>query len=1456
MNTILLKRIFLCIASIGAGTLLVAQNVVPNYSFDTLTVCPSYYGQGAPLDAPPWDGPTAATPDIFNVCATNPIVGVPNNFAGTQLPLTGEGYGGIICHLPSYEYREYMMAELIQPLAGHQWYHVSFYVSLGEEMNCGLEKIGAYFSQSAPYGWYVGAMDVAPQIESNQGFISDENGWTLISGCFQAQGGERFITIGAFHSDADTPLDPNCTGEQTYYYLENITVIAAGQPDELPLELGDPVTTCPPYVIDPDLSGYQYTWEDGSHDPTLEVNESGIYALTITDENCNYGIDSVEITILNSLDPIDIGPPQLSICEGEEYTVSLDPSLSVYTWQDGAHDAEYTITSSGTYSVTLDDGCSSVTDQIVIDVNTPPGIIFLGDDMVLCQGDEVTFNFDPSIGNFLWQDNSTAWIYTATTGGTYSVTVTNMCGSDSDEIVLTDLEPPMIDIGPDEQTVCEGETINILLDPDAGDILWQDGSTASAYEITTPGIYAVTVPNECGSAIDQMNILLLNPPVTDLGDDLEVCEGDTIHLTNADNNGLYLWQDNSIDEEFPVTNSGTYSLTITNDCGSSSDAIEVNYTSNVLPPNLGPDVSLCPGEQVVLHANSPGAGYLWQDFSTEEYLIVTTAGTYIVDAFNDCSLLSDTIEVTVNNNPPQVDLPDQLSICQGGNIILDPSVTGVTYLWNDNSQNQQLQVNAPGTYSVTVTNSCGSDVDTTIVSDGGLAPSVALGNDVGLCPGDTIVISPVFSNVTSWLWQDGSVSPTYMITNAGAVHVAVSNSCGTAYDTLVTNLLAAIPPLDLGADTSLCPGESFTLTISEPGVNILWSDGSSNPDLQVNGPGLITAIISNSCGQSFDTLIAYALPAIPNLNLGTDQSLCPGEVITIGPGIPNVTYLWHDGTALDSFQTTQQETIILTISNSCGSATDTLEVFESTQGPQVDLGQDIQTCEGDVVLIPSGISGVTYLWQDGSTDSDFMTTLSGQFILQVSNNCGTDADTILVDISGVPPTPSLGVDTTLCDGSTLALNSTAAAGTSIEWQDGSGSSSFIVTSSGLYTLLESNHCGVKIDTILVTYLDAPAPFSFGPDTTLCDGETLNLDAPITSFDIQWQDGTATTTYLISTAGLYSLSITNQCGTETDDILVTYLDAPVSFSLGSDTTLCAGEIYTLHAPVNSSDILWQDGSASPSYDVNGPGTFYVTASNSCGEAADTIHVDFVDTPLPFSLGPDTTLCPGETILLSSPSIFFDVQWQDGSGMLHLLVNKPGTYSLQLSNDCGVVRDEIEVSYDTHIPQFNLDASIPWCTGDIITLDATQSFAAAYIWSTGVTTPSVEITAPGNYNVEVTVPCSTSTQEVEVYPDTDCFVIDVHTQVYIPNVFSPDGDGINDVFAMSFGSDLEVTAMTGSIFDRWGNLVYSSEAIPFQWDGLYANDEVLPGVYVYHIKCTYLEGSIEKEEVFAGDVTVVR
>ena len=89
--------------------------------------------------------------------------------------------------------------------------------------------------------------------------------------------------------------------------------------------------------------------------------------------------------------------------------------------------------------------------------------------------------------------------------------------------------------------------------------------------------------------------------------------------------------------------------------------------------------------------------------------------------------------------------PSQLSLCHGETITLDAAIVGVSYLWNDNSQNQQLLITTPGTYSVTVSNACGTDVDTTIILDGGPAPMVALGNDLILHCQRTLPLVQVLS---------------------------------------------------------------------------------------------------------------------------------------------------------------------------------------------------------------------------------------------------------------------------------------------------------------------------------------------------------------------------------------------------------------------------------------------------------------------------------------------------------------------------------------------------------------------------------------------------------------------------------------------------------------------------------------------------------------------------------------
>ncbi len=1449
-------RYAVCLVFLGIVSTIGAQNLVDNYSFEVLTNCPEGYGAAGPSIAPPWEAPSFGTPDIFNTCATNPLVGVPENFFGYQEPLTGAGYAGIHSYNTAYEYREYLSAELLQPLIAGTWYNVSFYVNRGDE-GCSIVEIGAHFTYGIQYLYEVGAYDFIPEVESNQGLLSDSFGWTLITGCILAKGGENFITIGNFRSDENTTSDPNCSLVWSYYYVEDVSVIAAIDNEEIPLELGDPVTACPPYVIDPDLSGYIYTWSDGSHDPTLEVTTSGVYALTITDEECNFGIDSVEITISGSIDPIDLGPPLLTLCEGEDHIITLDPSLSEYTWQDGSHTSTYTISTAGTYSVTLDDGCTTASDEIEILYIQPPSQDILGEDMSMCSQDIVVISLDPTLGDYIWQDGSTSSTYSINTGGTYSVTVSNICGTESDEIIITEILSPAIDFGIDEVMICEGASFDIEFNPDLGDFLWQDGSMSPSYEITSPGLYSVTVSNECGSSSDDILITLTPTPFVDLGEDMMLCEGESIVLLANATNGNHTWQDNSTADTFLVVSSGFYSLTTENECGISTDEISIDYIPNVLAPDLGPDINLCPGEEVILFANAPGPEFLWQDFSTENYFVATNPGTYYVEVYNECMSLTDTIVVSSNNTSPQVDLPDQLLLCQGESLTLEANITGVDYLWNDNSQAQQLVVNTSGIYSVTVTNACGTDQDTVIVIDGGLPPEVLLGNDFGLCPGEVITLTPQFLNTTTWQWQDGTTTPEYAVSNPGMISIQANNSCGAAFDTLLVSMLPDISPLELGPDTSLCSWQSVTISIPISNVDIVWQDGSTQPDFTIQNMGIVHATITNSCGQSSDTILVNGLPDVPFLNLGMDQSLCPGETIILSPGIMNVDYLWQDGSVAPTYTTTLPASIILTISNSCGTSIDTLEIITNTQGPQLDLGEDIQGCDGESIMISSGISGVNYLWQDGSIGPAYVTTVSGMYILQVSNNCGSDTDTILVDISGISPMIHLGEDIQSCEGELVVISSGI---TDVDylWQDGSTDPVYTATQSGVYILQVSNHCGSDTDTLLVDISGLNPILNLGPDLQVCDGNSVTILSGITGVNYLWQDGAISPEYTTTQSGEFILQVSNHCGTDTDTIIVDISGVPPTPALGPDTSLCEGlSLIFVSTADAETTIEWQDGSSAPSYPVNTSGTFILSETNHCGEAADTIMVTFLDAPDAFSFGPDTILCPGEFLTLYAPSTDYELLWQDGSGDPMIIADQAITYSLQLSNNCGIVSDEIEISFDTAIPQFDFDPSIIWCEGDVVMVDATQPFLAEYLWNYGATSPMIAISEPGVYTIEVTTLCNTASQQIEIIEGLDCKTEETKNDFYIPNVFSPNADGINDLFFVSVGPDLDIQSMEGRIFDRWGNLIYGSERTPFSWNGFFADELMMSGVYTYMISIAFKD-ELQKDRVrvFAGDVTLMR
>ena len=1196
----------------------------------------------------------------------------------------------------------------MQPLQEDLCYKVSAWVNFAN-LGCGANQFGILLSEDVP-----NPLGLFPQIAWAGGILGDSVNWTNVLGYLIADGTEQYITLGNFRTDAQTQIDPNCNGPYAYYYIDDVLVEEIPE-EQVSVDLGPDVAVCDSFTIvagdDPDIV---YIWSTGQQGPEITVYQTGTYSV-VANFACTMEVDEIEVTILQPIQ-VNIGPDAVLICEGENYEISLDPNAGEYEWEDGSNDADYTINTAGIYSVTLDDGCHLSSDTIEVSSMNLPLPFTLGNDTILCDGEMITINLDPSLGEFEWHDGSDDPSYSINADGTYSLTVSNMCGEQTDELEVEVIDPPMVFLGPDA-VLCPNQIIDISLDVEMGEYFWHDGSTESTYTITEDGFYSVTVTNMCGVDTDEILVEEVDAPDADLGPDIQGCPGDVFTLDPGFNDGDYTWQDGSTSATYTVSTPGIYSLTITNACGDDMDLVNVTYAPAITPPDLGPDISMCPGDEVVLSVASSAGNILWNDMSTADTLLVNSGGTYYVQVSSACEMYSDTVVITLNNNPPVVQLPADFNLCEGDTTTLDAEIAGVTYLWNDGTMTPQLTVSAPGTYSVTVSNSCGTSVDSVLISAGEAAPVVMLGPDTSLCAGESIVIIPTFLNVNTWIWSDGSMTPEYTASSPGPVSIEVVNSCSTATDTLLVSPLPDTPPLDLGPDVEMCTGESVTLSINVPGVTIVWSDGSTNSDLVVTDSAIVIATVSNVCGQNADTVVVDLFPETPILDLGQDQTICPGEVVIYDPGMPGVSYLWHDGSTNSTYETNHGELIYLTITDICGTSTDTVELTESTVGPQVDLGQDVAACQGESITIDAGISGVQYVWQDGSTMNELVVTQSGVYSLTVSNSCGTDMDTVEVIFTEWPPVQAL-----------------------------------------------------------------------GPDTTLCEGLTVTLMA-ITSPQamIQWQDMSVGATYIVSL----------------------------------------------------------------------PGKYYVTASNQCGEESDTILIQFLDAPDPFILGPDTTICPGETVLLSSPSSFYDILWQDGSGMLHLVADHAGIYWLRLSNECGAEDDTLEIDVDAENPILNLESELLWCPGEQFVLDATQSFNATYLWSTGALTPSITVETPGLYRVEVSSVCSRVEDESEVVPEEDCEEeVDGSPKFYIPNIFSPNDDGINDVFQVATDLSENVLTMEGKIFERWGNLVFSSTGNSFTWDGYFNGTMLNPAVFVYVIKIRFNTDAGEREEVFYGDVTLLR
>ncbi len=517
-----------------------------------------------------------------------------------------------------------------------------------------------------------------------------------------------------------------------------------------------------------------------------------------------------------------------------------------------------------------------------------------------------------------------------------------------------------------------------------------------------------------------------------------------------------------------------------------------------------------------------------------------------------------------------------------------------------------------------------------------------------------------------------------------------------------------------------CTGDSIHFTnYSTSGSSVVyhWDFGDGQTSTETNpthayAPGsydVTLSVINPILGDTVSMTQTITLsPSGSPLELGPDRTICVGESTTIGQSLTQATYVWSTGEVSDMIQVSIPGWYYLDIEWGGCPYSDSIQIHVLDLA--IDLGPDTFFCFGDsVILDPVVSAGVTYQWSDGSTNDTLVVTQAGQYDLTISiGNC-VKSDTI--DVSVVDLSFTLGNDTIICAGSTLALNPVVASGSTYTWSDGSSGTSLSVQTAGTYSLTIENQGCTYTDDIVVDILDLT--FDLGNDTLFCVNQDVTIQ-PVVPAGVAytWSDGSTGTSLLVDTPGWYYLTIEKLGCTAIDSIYVNELD--LHFDLGPDTVICAGANLTLNPQVMTGvSHVWSNGSTNPSITIDQPGTYSLTIERNGCQASDSMQLDVLD--LSFSLGNDTVLCEGTGWWLQ-PNVLPGVnyQWSDGSTGSSLYVDAAGVISLQVDSLGCSASDDVNVSIfyvqaivptpfeiclmDTAMVQVAGVDSIQWTTGN--------------------------------------------------------------------------------------------------------------------------------------------------------------
>lgn len=1120
-----------------------------------------------------------------------------------------------------------------------------------------------------------------------------------------------------------------------------------------------------------------------------------------------------------------------------------------------------------------------------------------GTDAAFCGPGGLTATFDYTHGPiplFIWNTGETTAGIPILAQGAYSATaeVGDGCFTGTDQITVGLCEAVALagitdDQGVNQQdtlttavSVCAPEIVTLTAGPVPGlDFSWFHPSQGTFEDSTvtalSDGVWYLTTVNEDGCAsvsTIQLQYLpsdtlgqaelqqsLSFPQDPDGNDTITICANESVlaQLTlSLSLNGV------------PVTSPGSFVL---------SDTVMVGGTI----ADQGPfDMGAQPKNLM-----SAFAGDGWYVFSSVMNISDQPCNHHFVNA-----VWQDSIYVTGQaGGIGQVDIVGSIFLCSGQSVVLTAVANGPgTFDWEAENggiigptDGTTLTLTEAGPVQVIFTpqdtGACTlGDADThslALVN----APTITMDPLDGLvCPGDPVFLetSGVAGSYT-WYGPGGPLSeatPSIAVSEAGTYFCVANTVEGCTYATaLQTVSLYATPYLSISPQPVLCAGGSVVVSVqpAQAGTFTWGAPLTGNTSSQViTAPGTYTVSVTR-CGvvTPLSFTIEQITPAVAILDEGPFD-ICPNDSVLLQavPGL--VAYAWQPGNLTGEQVYATSEGAYSLIGFDEYGCTDTAfsaqVVVHDFTDPVVAVVDT--ACVGLVTSATATGSGVFAWYADPEalqliafgpsvTIGPFQETTT-IYVTQTDAQCNSlPVPVEVVVFNGGGPVAITG-DTIVCAGDELLLN--AAPGATIDWTtplgpftgpqvgasaaapDASGVWTAVATQSGCVTGTASVE--VLVPDPQVSIVD-PGPFE------ICPGDSVPMEAGPGLAEYQWFPGGldgqivyADDTGHYSVVGIDPYGCVDTAGFVTVEGF--FFTLPVSAQAAE---VCAGDtalvlangsgIFTWYADAALTMPLGT-GSTWMFPDIAGSTTVYLTQTEAqCTSGGQEIPVPVIPLPpLPQILG-DNTLCTGDPLqLIVDPALH--PNWMTPAGPVagflvsydYATPTLDGIYTAYYTNDgCVGPSASVEVSV-VPLPLVDLGLPITLCLGETVTLDAGP--ALTWLWNTGSTTQSLAVGIPGTYWVSILDASGCNDIDSLVITQSDC-------EVDIPNHFTPNDDGTNDVITLSSPSEEPITL---EIFNRWGQLLYTRTAAIVQWDGHNGfSGEALPeGVYFYVLTARLVNG----------------